>query len=54
MVRLFGGWIGLSAALTLETVLPTLAGATALGLLFGVAPALRAARMVPVEALRQE
>lgn len=54
MVRLFGGWIGLQAALTFETVLPTLAGATALGLVFGVAPALRAARMVPVEALRQE
>ena len=54
MVRVFGGWIGLQAALTLETVLPTLAGATVLGLIFGVAPALRAARMVPVEALRQE
>ena len=54
MVCVFGGWIGLQAALTLETVLPTLAGATVLGLIFGVAPALRAARMVPVEALRQE
>ena len=54
MVRVFGAWIGLSAALTLETVLPTLAGATALGLVFGVAPALRAAHMMPVEALRQD
>lgn len=39
MVRVFGGWIGLQTALTLETVLPTLAGATVLGLIFGVAPA---------------
>lgn len=53
MIRLFSGWIGFSAALSLETVLPTLAGASLLGMGFGVAPALRAAGMLPVEALRQ-
>ena len=54
MIRIFGVWIGLSAHLTLGRILPTLVGAAVLGLLFGVVPALRAAGMVPVEALRQE
>lgn len=54
MVRLFGSWIGLQAALTLSTIVPTLLGAALLGMAFGVAPALRAARLMPVDALRQE
>ena len=54
MIRLFGSWIGLPAALTLRTALPTLIGASLLGMIFGVAPALRAARLMPVDALRQE
>ncbi len=56
---LFGGLIGISAALLFDmTVIfsPTVAvsalmGAVAMGTLFGFAPALRAARLTPVEAL---
>lgn len=54
MIRLFGAWIGLSASLSASVALPALLAAAALGILFGVAPALRAARMVPVEALKTE
>ena len=53
MVRLFSGWIGFAASLEWNTILPTLAAAT-LGVGFGVAPALRAAQLLPVDALRQE
>lgn len=54
MIRLFGGWIGLPASLSLRIALPTALAASILGLLCGVAPALRAAAMMPVDALRQE
>lgn len=54
MIAGFGRWIGLSASLGWETALPALMGATLLGVAFGVAPALRAAGMVPVDALKQE
>ena len=54
MIRLFGGWIGLSASLSLRVALPTALAASGLGVLFGVAPALRAAALMPVDALRQE
>ena len=54
MIRLFGAWIGLNAALSPATALPAMLAAGALGVAFGVVPALRAARLVPVEALRSE
>lgn len=54
MIAAFGRWIGLSASLGWNTALPALLAATLLGLAFGVAPALRAAGMVPVAALKQE
>lgn len=54
MIAGFGRWIGLSASLGWETALPALMGAMLLGLAFGVAPALRAAGMIPVDALKQE
>ncbi|MBQ8556266.1 MAG: ABC transporter permease [Clostridia bacterium] len=54
MIRLFGSWIGLDAHLSLATALPVLAGAALLGAGFGVAPAVRAASMEPVDALRSE
>lgn len=54
MIRLFGAWIGLEAVLSWQTALPTIGAAGFLGVLFGVVPALRAAGMLPVDALRQE
>jgi len=54
MIAAFGRWIGLNASLGWDTALPALLAATLLGLAFGVAPALRAAGMVPVAALKQE
>lgn len=54
MIRLFGWWIGLGTFLRLETVLPVLLISAVLGVVFGVAPALRAAEMIPVAALKQE
>lgn len=54
MIALFGRIIGLNASLTASVALPTLLGAGALGMIFGVAPALKAAGMQPVDALRQE
>lgn len=54
MIRLCGAWIGLDAGLTLGTALPVLLAAALLGAAFGVAPALRAAGMQPVDALRCE
>ena len=54
MIALFGRIIGLNASLTAATALPTLLGAGALGVIFGVAPAMKAAGMQPVDALRQE
>ena len=54
MIALFGRIIGLSASLTVAVALPTLLGAGALGVIFGVSPAMKAAGMQPVDALRQE
>ncbi len=52
MIALFGSWIGLQARMSLATLLPVLIGATVLGLGFGVAPAVKAAKLQPIEALR--
>jgi len=49
-----GNWIGLQASLTPQTTAPTLLAACLIGLLFGVMPALRAAKLPPVTALRRE
>ncbi|MGN0778090.1 MAG: ABC transporter permease [Aristaeellaceae bacterium] len=54
MIVLFGRMIGLNASLTAGIVLPVLLGAAVLGVAFGVAPAVKAAAMQPVDALRQE
>ncbi len=54
MIRLFGGLIGLDAALDAGVVLPAVLLAGCMGVLFGVAPALRAASMMPVDALKAE
>ena len=54
MIRVFGAWIGLNASLRVETAVPAVLAAGVLGMVFGVAPALRAAGMQPVEALREE
>lgn len=54
MIRVFGAWIGLNAFLRADTAVPAVLVAGALGIVFGVAPALRAAGMQPVEALREE
>lgn len=52
MISLFGSWIGLEAGLSIAQTLPVLAGATMLGVAFGVAPAVKAAGLAPVDALR--
>lgn len=54
MVRLFGTMIGLDAVLDAQTAVPAVLIAGALGVVFGVAPALRAAGMVPVDALKTD
>lgn len=54
LIRVFGSWIGLDAALTGADAVPVLLFAALLGIAFGVAPALGAARMEPVDALRCE
>ena len=54
MIRAFGAWIGLNAFLRADTAVPAVLAAGGLGIVFGVAPALRAAGMQPVEALREE
>ena len=51
MIRLFGNWIGLDTGLEISVVLPVLAATAALGICAGVAPALKAAHMQPVDAL---
>lgn len=54
MIRFFGDIIGVRAQMQLGTAAPVLAAAALLGVGFGVAPALRAAAMQPVDALRSE
>lgn len=54
MISLFGAWIGLDASLRIADAVPVLLGASSLGCLFGVLPALKAAALQPVEALRSE
>lgn len=54
MVRLFGHVIGLEAALDGGLALAAVAIAGGMGVLFGVMPALRAASLLPVEALKND
>ncbi|MBE5796102.1 MAG: ABC transporter permease [Clostridiales bacterium] len=54
MISVFGRWIGLDAALDARTALPVLLAACVLGAVFGVAPAMKASAMQPVDALRSE
>ena len=54
MIRMFGGLIGVEAGLSLALAAPVLLAASLLGVGFGVAPALSAAAMEPVDALRCE
>ncbi len=54
MIRLFGAWIGLDAVLSAQLALPAVGIAALLGVIFGVAPALRAAGMLPVDALKSD
>ena len=54
MIRLFGAWIGLDAVLSAQMALPAVGIAALLGVIFGVAPALRAAGMLPVDALKSD
>ncbi len=53
IVRFTGGWIGIWAAIKPGLAPLAIGFATLVGLFFGVAPAWRAARMAPVDALRQ-
>lgn len=54
MIRLLGSWIGLDASLEIVKAIPVLMGATVLGIGFGVAPAMKAAGLRPVDALQHE
>lgn len=54
LVCLFGAWMNLEARLTPRDTLPVVLAAAAMGVAFGVAPALRAAGMQVVQALRCE
>ncbi len=53
IVRLTGSWIGIWAVIQPGLIPLAVGFATLIGLFFGVAPAWRAARMAPVDALRQ-
>ena len=53
IVRLTGAWIGIWAAIQPGLVPLAVGFAALVGLFFGVAPAWRAARMAPVDALKQ-
>lgn len=54
LVSLFGAWMGLDARLTAAQTLPVLLAAALMGVAFGVAPALHAAHLEVVDALRCE
>ena len=54
MISLFGMFIGLHASTSITTVIPVLAGTAVMGIIFGVIPAVKAASLQPVEALRSE
>lgn len=54
LIGLFGGLIGLHATIGVADVLPVLLGAALVGICFGVAPAIKAAFMQPVQALQRE
>lgn len=54
MITVFAAWIGLDASLRLADTVPVLLGAALLGCLCGVLPALKAAGLQPVDALRCE
>lgn len=54
MIGVFGSWIGLKAVLMPKHAIPVLIGASVLGISFGVAPAVQAAGLQPVDALRSE
>ncbi len=53
IVRLTGGWIGIWAVIQPGLIPLAVGFATLVGIFFGVAPAWRAARMAPVDALKQ-
>ncbi len=53
MVRMTGAWIGIRAAIRPGLIPMALGFAALVGIFFGVAPAWRAARMAPVDALRE-
>lgn len=54
MITVFAAWIGLEASLKIADTIPVLFGAALLGCLCGVLPALKAAALEPVDALRCE
>lgn len=54
MISFFGMFIGLHASTSITTVIPVLAGTAVMGIIFGVIPAVKAASLQPVEALRSE
>lgn len=54
LIYMMGAWIGLNAGLSVAVAFPVLFGATLLGLLFGAAPAIKAAELAPVDALSSE
>lgn len=54
MTAAFGAWIGLNAHVQAGTLLAVAAAALVTGVAFGVLPAMRAARLMPADALRDE
>ena len=54
LISIFGAWIGISARMNIRTIVPVLLSTAAIGIIAGVAPAISAAGMEPVDALRRE